>query len=182
MVGCLALGLMLWPVSAAAESAGPSSSAPSSCSPTFGIRQLHHLFTAFNSGDQHGVRAVLRRARPHRDGLEVTPTLARFAHGHGRNDSSDIHVHRRRDLVAFMRDIHGYRFELLEAGAGSGTNLQSGPDAWTGPAVAIALKWRASRSSRGVSAQHQILGAGKALVMCPSGKFARALFAPSGLA
>jgi hypothetical protein len=158
-----------------------SASPPSACTPDFGTNQVKELFAAFNSGNEQRVTALIFEPAPRQDGLEVVPTLQRFAQGYGVGDPSDIQVHTKSDLDAFMRDITGYQFELIEAHGTAGTNLQSGPGAWIGPAVAVGpITWRATSDALARQGHRSITGGGKTLVACPSGKFARALFSPSG--
>lgn len=138
------------------------------------MQRLELLFNAMSQGNIAAVRNLITAPAPGRDGLEMSPSLARVTRSSG---SDDIQVHSEADLVAFMRDAAGYSFVLTAASGGAGTGLQAGPGAWTGPAVALGpITWRAvpkTNSSQGV-----ITGAGKALVECPSGDVQRLLLSP----
>jgi hypothetical protein len=142
------------------------------------------LLNVLGGGDSSAVEKLIVTPDLGRDGLEMTPTLQDFLVHGDVNSSSDTVVHDPSDLDRLVHDAAGLHFELRGTPAASaGERLQTGPGAWTGPAVDVGpVLWRASGPA--VSAHHHqfILGGGKTLMECPSGLFVRALFSPQSFA
>ncbi|MCU1396008.1 MAG: hypothetical protein JWM34_4436 [Ilumatobacteraceae bacterium] len=81
------------------------------------------------------------------------------------------------DLAKFAGDVGGHRFSLTSAVGHVGDNAQNGANAYTGPAVALAITWRASTGRTDERAF--VYGGGKTLYNCETGQVIRALLAPS---
>lgn len=157
-----------------------SVAAPSfACSADAATRQAEKLIAGFNTHDEHQIRQLIRRPAPDRDGLELAPTFADFAKGPAAAYNSQLAVTSPGSLRAFVRAIRGYKFELVATRGAVGTDLQEGPDAWAGPAVAMVVWWRAMPTARTSDTHKWVSGAAKTLVACPTGRFARALFSPN---
>ncbi len=171
-------------VSGAAIPASSSAHLLAGCTAAFGVAQVERLLNVLGGGDSSAVEKLIVTPDLGRDGLEMTPTLQDFLVHGDVNSSSDIVVHDPSDLDRLVLDAAGLHFELRGTPAASaGERLQTGPGAWTGPAVDVGpVLWRASGPA--VSAHHHqfILGGGKTLVECPSGLFGRALFSPQSFA
>ncbi len=150
------------------------------CTLQFGVGKVKELFAAFNSGDEPTVRRLIFEPQPGKDGLEMTPSIRSALAKGVIDESTDIQVHSTTDLGAFMQDIAGLHFEVHEPLRGSaGTELQTGPGALTGPAVAVGpVLWTATGPPVTDHHHRGIEGGGKTLIDCLSGKFARALFSP----
>jgi hypothetical protein len=144
----------------------------------FGIEKVKSLFAAFNSGNEASVATLIAEPRPGIDGLEMIPSLRSALDKGVIDESTDIQVHSRVDLDAFMRDIAGIRFQLQQPLQGNvGTGLNTLAPASLAVAIGPVL-WQATGE---VISQHhhsQIRGGGKTLIDCASGKFLRAGFSP----
>ncbi|HEV8298390.1 MAG TPA: hypothetical protein VGQ20_13885 [Acidimicrobiales bacterium] len=158
---------------------GHDSPIPASCTVEFGVTQFRHLLAALTDGDERAVRELIAEPSLSLDPLEIIPTFTAFTAVTVGSERSQIRVHTAEDLTAFMADIAGRTFELVNIEAGVGTGLQSGPGAYLGPAVGLGpIKWRARSSVD--PGQLWIFGSGKAFVNCTTGKIIRALFTPMG--
>jgi hypothetical protein len=145
---------------------------------------MNLLLAALGSGNPDAVLTLIVPPAPHQDGLELTPTITDFlARGSQPLTTSDLQVHDRADLEGLVADTKGLHFELdAPLAANPGVDLQSGPGAYTGPGVGMGpVLWRASGDRVTGSGHRFVKGRGKALVECPSGLFARALFSPRSL-
>ena len=156
----------------------PTVSVPPSCTSAFGRDRLSRLLAALSAGDEGAVEALIITPSPGRDGLELAPTLRAFLAG---DRQTDLAVHSRADLDMLMGDVRGFRLEIVDAPARIGTGFQTGPDAWTGPAVALGpVMWRAASVGVVAGGHRYIVGGGKVLIACPSGKVVRAVLSPAG--
>lgn len=168
---------------APAENSGSSlpPGLPAGCTASFAINQMNRLLAALGSANPDTIAALIVPPEPDRDGLELSPSITDFL---ANRAPTDLQVHGRAGLELLAADLKGLRFDLdATPSATPGLDLQSGPGAYTGPGVAMGpLLWRASGGRVTAAGHHLIKGTGKALVECPSGLFARALFSPSSFA
>jgi hypothetical protein len=177
VLGLVLSGSLLLP--AATSGASERRRVQFDCSVEGGTKQVAALLAAFSSGQESRVRELISRPTPRRDGLELAPTFAAFAKGPGAASTSNLQVHTKAQLRAFMRAIGGHTFKVVRSSGGTGTNMQTGPGAWTGPAVVLGVAWRARGDGPGMKGHEYVSGDSKILVVCPSGKIRRALFSPN---
>jgi hypothetical protein len=168
---------LVWPLSTAVASTRTSS--PFECTLRGGTKQVAKLLAQFSSDHVNGVRKLIVRPALGADGLELAPTFKAFAKGRSASYRSSLAVHTGSDLRTFMRAVAGHRFEVVGSRGNVGSSLQSGPHAWTAPAVSLEVAWRATGDDPSMNAHRYVSGSSKVLLACPSGRIHRALFSPN---
>jgi hypothetical protein len=177
-LGVLVVASLLVPTAAirAAEQ-----SAAFDCTVEGGTRQVTALLAAFSSGSESRVRELISRPTRGRDVLELAPTFEAFAQGPAAAFHSDLQERTKAELGAFMHAVSGHTFKVLRSSGGTGTNMQTGPGAWTGPAVVLGVAWQAQGDGPEMRSHNFVSGDSKILVTCPAGKIRRALFSPNAI-
>ena len=146
------------------------------CTVSMGRHELALLLDSFESADARIIGQYITTPQPHQDGLESAPTLTSFISSGSRIADGGLAVHTAADLQKFALDVGGHHFELTSSRGGVGTDLQSGPGAFTGLGVTLEITWRATTGLGGD--RQYVYGGGKTIYRCDSGLMTRALLSP----